>query len=497
MSCILPVLFHGSTQIHCGHLTLAKNEAKEIHIEICVQHLLGGMGKRAKVYGGDENIWDAQVGETEWEWGHVVQEDIEEEEGLDYDEMPAKEAQQELVNFLTSHYVAGKLTAKQTCCIAWFAHKAGLEDMKHLALRPDSASGHFARKLKSVVEREKKEFGNTYNVQVPAYVRHSGGRDIMELPMLCAHEVLYHQVQGRDLEQEIGGWETTAPASYWAHPIKDEESDVPTLAYALFLDGVQYTHNDSLVAITLTNLVHDTKVLLGVVRKRVLCGHKTNCPCGSWCTMYPIFCFLHWTVSALAAGRFPSQRHSVQLLSPEKCHDGWYAGDGEERIAMAGEPLGFKGLCLQIRGDLMELCSGLGFTQWSANFNQCLLCKQNKREWFNGLGDRGCPRGVKRDSSYAEEIGASQVVVDPMTEDVWSLILSVLVSDKKLGGRVLSMALPGQGLMKNDRLEQTPWSLDIWSDIMPAKAIFWRTAMPPLNAKHHNPLLDAALGTTL
>eukprot|EP00971_Amphidinium_carterae_P326341 6457052-Amphidinium_carterae.1 len=196
------------------------------------------MGKRAKVYGGDVNIWDAEVGETDWEWGHVEQEENEEEEPVDYDQMGGAEAQAELLSFLTSNYLEGKLTAKQTCSIAWFGLKAGLEQMKDLALRPDSASGHFARKLRGVLEKEKKEFGHTYNVHVPAYVRHSGGRDIMALPMLCAHEVLYEQVRGRDLKRDIEVWEQTAPPAYWAHPLKDESNELPTLAYALFMDGV-------------------------------------------------------------------------------------------------------------------------------------------------------------------------------------------------------------------------------------------------------------------
>eukprot|EP00971_Amphidinium_carterae_P261148 5180994-Amphidinium_carterae.1 len=61
----------------------------------------------------------------------------------------------------------------------------------------------------------------------------------------------------------------------------------------------------------MTNLVHNKKVLLGVVRKRLMCGNKCNCACGSWCSMFPIYQLLAWSMTALAEGRFPSSRHSV------------------------------------------------------------------------------------------------------------------------------------------------------------------------------------------
>eukprot|EP00971_Amphidinium_carterae_P031284 616104-Amphidinium_carterae.1 len=433
---------------------------------------------------------------TFWEPSHVSWEDSE-DEFFDYETMEPDAAAEDLKKYLMGQYISGKMDAKQTCITAWYAQKAGLTALKEISLRPDSQSSHFARKLRASVDKDLKENGNTYFVQVPGYTRHSGGRSTMELSMLCPHEVLYEQLQGRNFKEEISEWETQAPAAYFSHPVKEHDDGTPTLAYGLFLDGVQYCQNDSLIAITMTNLVHNTKVLLGVVRKRMCCGSKANCVCGTWCTMYPIYLFLAWSMEALAKGKFPCSRHCCWGVDLSEISSGWLASDGAQRLERSGTSLGFKGICLQIRGDLMELTSGLGFTQWTSSHTPCLLCKEPKVRWMEQLQHKNCSRPLKRDKTYEEECSACQILVDALTPEVWMLIQSALTNSRQFGGRVLSMDLPGQHLKKNDRLEPAPWFIDVWDTVMPPKVLFWRTGNPPLNPKHRNPLLSYALGTTL
>eukprot|EP00971_Amphidinium_carterae_P152199 3016775-Amphidinium_carterae.1 len=244
----------------------------------------------------EENLWGDNPDEILWEPAINLWEE-EEDMAHDYDSMGREEAESELCEFLLQQFCAGKMSATQTSSIAWLATRAGLKKMEGMAVKPDSNSGNFSRKMQNYLSKDLK--GHIYEVPIPAYIRHSGGRCMLNLSMVCPHEVLYEQTRERDLAQDIALWEKEAPPAYFSHPIL-EKATMPTLAYALFLDGVQYSESDSLVAITMTNLVHNKKVLLGVVRKRLMCGNKCNCACGTWCSMFPIYQFLAWSMTALA-----------------------------------------------------------------------------------------------------------------------------------------------------------------------------------------------------
>eukprot|EP00971_Amphidinium_carterae_P113517 2248904-Amphidinium_carterae.1 len=134
--------------------------------------------------------------------------------------MSSEDADKELADFLVQNYCAGKLTARQTCTIGWFASRAGLNSLQGMALRPDSQSGHFSRKLQSYLGKDLK--GDVYEVR----------RGMYDLPMLCPHEVLFEQAKGNDLETDIRHREKNAPPAYFAHPVYEEASQLyPTLCF--------------------------------------------------------------------------------------------------------------------------------------------------------------------------------------------------------------------------------------------------------------------------
>ena len=91
----------------------------------------------------EEASWESDVGPAEGE------EVGSEEEGseTEAEDVTGKEAEEELVNLLLDQNRRGKLTAKDLCTLAWWAGKAGLQQVGELGMNPQSGSGNFRRHL--------------------------------------------------------------------------------------------------------------------------------------------------------------------------------------------------------------------------------------------------------------------------------------------------------------------------------------------------------------
>eukprot|EP00969_Alexandrium_andersonii_P182659 8071208-Alexandrium_andersonii.AAC.1 len=64
---------------------------------------------------------------------------------------------------------------------------------------------------------------------------------------------------------------------------------------------------------------------------------------------------------------------------PEMRHDGTpFQGSDSERQACAGQPLGWRGALLFVKGDWAEFSHSLGFASWSHGTHPCLLCKTTR-----------------------------------------------------------------------------------------------------------------------
>eukprot|EP00969_Alexandrium_andersonii_P363555 15462198-Alexandrium_andersonii.AAC.1 len=82
--------------------------------------------------------WGAQPGP---QWG-----DLEDDAAVNYNEVPADVAGEELFALLVRLKLSGTLSAKQACLIGFWAHKAGAAgDVRLIAERPDAQSGKFSR----------------------------------------------------------------------------------------------------------------------------------------------------------------------------------------------------------------------------------------------------------------------------------------------------------------------------------------------------------------
>eukprot|EP00971_Amphidinium_carterae_P085919 1699712-Amphidinium_carterae.1 len=72
-----------------------------------------------------------------------------------------------------------------------------------------------------------------------------------------------------------------------------------------------------------------------------------------WCTLHPILTVLHWSLRALANGRWPEKDHNDNSL------EGFHA-------SVAGRPLPLIGCLLQLRSDWAEFSVHMGFSQWNS-----------------------------------------------------------------------------------------------------------------------------------
>ena len=104
---------------------------------------------------------------------------------------------------------------------------------------------------------------------------------------------------------------------------------------------------DGVLGIWLVNFLTGERFLLVVLRKKLWC----TCGCRGWCTLFPIFAFIIWSLRAMAAKLHPTERHDFEP---------WNELDGE-RSARAGQPLGARWCCLWLAGDWCEYAHTLGF----------------------------------------------------------------------------------------------------------------------------------------
>eukprot|EP00971_Amphidinium_carterae_P336023 6472156-Amphidinium_carterae.1 len=289
------------------------------------------------------------------------------------------------------------------------------------------------------------------------FMRSTGKRGIHEaIKIILPHEALLRTLKGIDVEKALEAWEK--PLAYQENAVVCREQGKGgrcVVPYSLFMDGVEYSNSDSMLVVSLTNLLNNEVVVLACIRKRLLCGSKTGCGCQHYCSLYHLFKTLNWSMRALAFGEHPTERSCLQLC-PELLLDSgcWRFADMwlEE---VAGQSMSVCGCCLELRTDWSELASGLGVCQWNHRDFPCPLCTDTKDNMYTLLGNKDAPRTLKKEGGYEEEVVTAEVAV-ALSDASWSMVKSCLKQDaRKKGnhGLVLGFPLPGLGLAKHDRLE--------------------------------------------
>ena len=122
-----------------------------------------------------------------------------------------------------------------------------------------------------------------------------------------------------------------------------------------------FTKNDGFMAFTLVNCSTRMRHLCVLMRKSQMC----QCGCKGWCSMFVALSFMHYCLTALAAGFYP--------LLPFGRSD-WIRDVDDDRASMAGLPLICIGAMLYLKGDWEGFASVLGYPTWSSLLEPCFCC---------------------------------------------------------------------------------------------------------------------------
>ena len=414
-------------------------------------------------------------------------------------------ATQHLIEYLLWSHQRGHMTARQICTVAFWASQAGATGLSVLAVNPRSSGGNYKKRVDSYVAGALGPGAQpdaTYVVPVPAQIHSTGSRELFDLHVMPPHEVLATAHDGerasmvKELDKALKDGQL--PPCYTNHPVVQKASaGEVVLPLALFLDGVRYGRRGAILGITVQTIFPGSRKYLTVaLRKKLAC----TCGCRKWCTLYPIFKMLHWSLTALSQGVWPESDHLHKLWDPDSPRELW-------RQRRAGNPLGFKGALVQIRSDWSELTGTLGFPPWSAKSHPCFLCEITKKSMSRipaAPTMEPFPWRLKGWADYTSACEACELPLADVDDRSWVLLQKLLVSEaKKSGssGRALLNDIPGMHAVKGDRFEpRFPGAWD-WQEIVKEGAerqslTLWRPSAETM-ARHRNPLFDPELGTSL
>ena len=206
------------------------------------------------------------------------------------------------------------VSSEVVCTIFWWAAKAGLQgDVPRLALSPGGRSGNYKRHLDTCLGHAKGRQLH-YLLPVPGHKRHDLTRTVHDVPTMPMHEVLAKELRDSatvPFKLEEARENGTLPRAYWDHPVV-KASSTPVLPVALFMDGVAYSHTDSVLGVWAINMISQKRHVVALMRKRQMC----KCGCQGWCSQFPLMTLLRWSLEAMADGRYVwgASRHFWAIL---------------------------------------------------------------------------------------------------------------------------------------------------------------------------------------
>lgn len=398
-----------------------------------------------------------------------------------------------LIDFLMTLHYEGKLSARSVCVICWYASKAGaLGEVGNYGFRPNAPTGHCQRHLDSRTGiNMKAEMAQRYNIGLPMHAKHDDSRTTHDMVVEVPHEALNEEVLEDPTIVERAR-QTQWPPAYHASPIVQKYGN-GVVPLALYLDGVPTTSRDGVLGIFIYSLVTFKRHLVAAVRKSSLC----KCGCRGWCTLNPIWNFVHWSLQAMGRGEHPSSRHDNYAWKPSD----------STRCDLGGLPLAFRGMLLQIRGDWLEFCSSLGLANWQDSQCPCIFCSTTKAtmDRFSGFSPltSAFPPVTHVDYDAACTVCEQK---RSLNQEEYNLVKNNLAYFKTKDGprgRALVKDLPTLGLERHDRLEPSHECQDIGAAFdslgqsqFPVTVVFWRKRLES-RCRHRCPLFDPKLGITL
>ena len=413
---------------------------------------------------------------------------------FDWDACTPAVAEQQLAAMIIEMKHAGTISAKDACILSWWASKAGVKGaVAQLGMRPgNSSTGNYSKHFDRVVYA-RGEDDDLYVMKVPAYHRSHDSRVLADLHVLPPHEAADEEIIGNPgLQARLQECRRTGalPPAYDGHAVVQRApAGTPVYPYALYVDAVQFQRTDAVVGFWLTSLVTGLRQLVVAMRKSEMCA----CGCRGWCTMACIMSMLNWSFSHMARG-----------LAPDARHDGspWAESDGA-REAVADAALGWRGVVLYLKCDMMEYVTSFGFCSWSTAASPCPLCHCTHMDWgcIQGISPVTLPWRLKTFEDYENACAACEIVVHVRSPELFRTLRGSLEYDKRRAGsrgRALLVDIPALGLRKGDRLQPggdivEVGQIDAMDPRSACRLLFWRRSAETF-VRQRNPLFSRETG---
>ena len=229
-------------------------------------------------------------------------------------------------------------------------------------------------------------------------------------------------------------------------------ADTPVYPLALYLGGVKFTREETALCVFTYCLLTGKRHLALTLRETELC----QCGCKGWCSLWPLWQFLRWSVEALAAGRHPTSRH-----------DGtpWQASDSA-RAVVGGSTFPWRAALVWVKGDWAALTTDWGFPTWQSNTHPCLLCHTTRAcmHQLEGFSPVSMPFPETTQDEYEAACRACEVEVLVPDQATLEELRASLEEDRRPSGahgRALLRDMPALGLRKGDRLEPSRLMPDV------------------------------------
>eukprot|EP00959_Pyramimonas_sp_CCMP1952_P475424 9504172-Pyramimonas_sp.AAC.1 len=290
------------------------------------------------------------------------------------------EAGGQLEEFLLTLFALGKLDCKSLCIICHLCKAAGAagEGLKKYAVAPGKTSNGAYKKHLDTVLPQCESAPELHVLKVPSWRKNQ--RSSKAILVAPPHELLNAELEA---VKESSGIEVKPPDPEWTedwarHPHRVRPGDNrDVFPISLYLDGIKFNRAlgpraDTLVAITVYNAQTMKRHLVAIVLKRDLC----HCGCHGWCTLWAVYNYIAWSISAATVGSRPRVRW-----------DGTRWPDGSASLDLVNrEPqMAARFVLCQIKGDWEAYCNLLGFPTWSAHHVPCLWCRASRSTLYQFL----------------------------------------------------------------------------------------------------------------
>ena len=419
--------------------------------------------------------------------------------------MSAAEASEALFDYLVSSKLSGRtFSARSVCTIAWLATRAGaVGACGRLAANPRLSGGNHSTHFDQAIGLKDAMQERFLDVlPIPAHSKRSMLREVHHHTSCLVFDTIASEIASMD-DFEAARSEAVDQLGelYSQHPIVLASPHEQFLPIALYVDAVSYTwdRKDGCMGWWIINLSSQRRHLAAVTKKSMKC----RCGCRGWCSTSVCCQFLAYLLRVMLNGVYPAERYDG---------GGWA---GHAMGDLAGQPLGYKALCVMVKGDWAEFAHTLGFYQWNHNAHPCFLCHARgggagvqPEEMITFCGNvsvLSLPWRLKDGADYDAACRACETMIHipdaPTLNSIIAALDMVRCTRKWQGGRMLTRSFPALGLVQGMRLEPSDgvhdvYSIDEFIRSFPEEGLtltFWNPACEQ-GTRHRNPLFHEGTG---